>query len=396
MHKEIGTYNKNLNIALNQSVDGLRGIASLNVTISHFVAAFMPSLLYTSYPHVFSQTNNPGILFQILNLPFVTIFFNGHFAVLIFFVLSGYVLAMPYFSGGENTSLILQKRLWARYLRLNIPIFAAIWISFTLYALNLYFNSAAADISGSSSWLKHYFYPGISPWVALKESSYSSLLLGNNAFVPPLWTLKVEFIGSVYLLLFYLIKPRDRLILPLLVCFFLIGIYHGTDSIYYMAIFCGSLLNLLRMKPTLTVMAFVLGFYLGAYQYHSIWYAHLPSASHWIAETAIDKTLYNTLGALLMTAAVINGFGKSFLETRLVQFLGKISFPLYLIHFSVLCSITCYLYLALPQGRLSLLMQFPLYIGICFAVAWLFEKTVDQPGIRISHAFSQWLLKSHI
>jgi len=378
---------------INKSADGLRGIASLNVVISHFIAAFLPTLLYTSYPHVFSQTTNPGILFQILNLPFVTIFFNGHLAVLIFFVLSGYVLTMPYFSAEENASLILQKRLWARFLRLNIPIFVAVWISFTLYVLNLYFNSAAADISGSNSWLKNYFYPGISPWIAIKESLYGSLLLGNNTLVPPLWTLKVEFIGSVYLLLFYLIKPKNTLILPLLACFFLMGIYHGTDSIYYIAIFCGSLLNILRIGPSLTIIAFVLGFYMGGYQYHSIWYAHLPSVSHWIAETAIDKTLYNALGALLMTAAVINGFGKNFLETRLIQFLGKISFPLYLIHFSVLCSISCYLYLALPQGKLSLLMQFPLYIGICFAVAWIFEKTVDQPGIRISHRFSRWLLK---
>ena len=378
---------------INKCADGLRGIASLNVVISHFVAAFLPTLLYTSYPHVFSQTTNPGILFQMFNLPFVAIFFNGHFAVLIFFVLSGYVLAMPYFSKEPNISSILQKRLWARYLRLNIPIFVAVWLSCTLYALNLYFNNPAADISGSSSWLKNYFYPGISPWVAIKESLYGSLLLGNNTFVPPLWTLKVEFIGSVYLLLFYLIKPKNTLILPLLVCFFLMGIYHGTDSIYYIAIFCGSLLNILRIGPSLTVIAFVLGFYMGGYQYHSIWYAHLPSVSHWIAETAIDKTLYNALGALLITAAVINGFGKRFLETRFIQFLGKISFPLYLIHFSVLCSITCYLYLALPQGRLSLLMQFPLYIGICFTVAWMFEKMVDQPGIGISHRFSRWLLK---
>ena len=37
----------------NKSADGLRGIAALNVAISHFVAAFLPMMLYKNYLTLF-------------------------------------------------------------------------------------------------------------------------------------------------------------------------------------------------------------------------------------------------------------------------------------------------------------------------------------------------------
>ncbi len=69
----------------------------------------------------------------------VSIFYNGHFAVLIFFVLSGYVLTMPYYNQDESSG-VLSKRLWGRYLRLNIPIFFAISISYVVYVSGLYLS----------------------------------------------------------------------------------------------------------------------------------------------------------------------------------------------------------------------------------------------------------------
>jgi peptidoglycan/LPS O-acetylase OafA/YrhL len=39
----------------NKSADGLRGIAALNVTVHHFLAAFLPTALYKNYPFIFSD-----------------------------------------------------------------------------------------------------------------------------------------------------------------------------------------------------------------------------------------------------------------------------------------------------------------------------------------------------
>ncbi len=191
----------------NRSVDGLRGIAAFNVAVSHFVAAFLPSMLHKNYPSIFAKNHHPSGLFDVLTSPMVSIFYNGHFAVLIFFVLSGYVLTMPYYNQDESSG-VLSKRLWGRYLRLNIPIFFAISISYVVYVSGLYLNVHAADMSGSTEWLKNFFPSGILLSDAVKESVFQSIIFGNSALIPPLWTLKIEFIGSLYVLLFYISEAK--------------------------------------------------------------------------------------------------------------------------------------------------------------------------------------------
>ena len=109
--------------------DGLRGLAALNVVISHFMAAFTPFLMHYNYPETF-PAGQMSTFSTILNLPIFTILYNGHFAVLIFFVLSGYVLARPYYLDKSHS---LKNRLWGRYLRLNLPIAVSLLISFFLY-----------------------------------------------------------------------------------------------------------------------------------------------------------------------------------------------------------------------------------------------------------------------
>jgi peptidoglycan/LPS O-acetylase OafA/YrhL len=89
--------------------------------------------------------------------PFVSVFYNGEFAVIIFFCISGYVLALPYFEEEKNAQLILRKRLISRYLKLNIPIFFAVFISYYVYVSDLYFIIEAAKISGSIGWAANFW-----------------------------------------------------------------------------------------------------------------------------------------------------------------------------------------------------------------------------------------------
>ncbi len=114
---------------------------------------------------------------------------------------------MPYYNQDESSG-VLSKRLWGRYLRLNIPIFFAISISYVVYVSGLYLNVHAADMSGSTEWLKNFFPSGILLSDAVKESVFQSIIFGNSALIPPLWTLKIEFIGSLYVLLFYISEAK--------------------------------------------------------------------------------------------------------------------------------------------------------------------------------------------
>ncbi|WP_443147193.1 acyltransferase family protein [Paenibacillus sp. KACC 21273] len=74
-------------------LDGLRGLAALIVVISHFVVAFYPSLYNGSIDSVHTQKS---LELWISKSPF-NLFYNGNFAVCVFFVLSGYVLSYKFF-----------------------------------------------------------------------------------------------------------------------------------------------------------------------------------------------------------------------------------------------------------------------------------------------------------
>jgi peptidoglycan/LPS O-acetylase OafA/YrhL len=372
----------------NKYADGLRGIAAFNVAVAHFVAAFLPMMLHKNYPTIFSENPNPSQLFEILTSPIISIFYNGHFAVLIFFVLSGYVLTLPFFSNNSDSTILLQKRLWGRYLRLNIPIAIAILISYFVYKLGLYSNIQAAEMSGSVKWLNNFFPVGITALNTAKEAAYGGIFFGSGTLVPPLWTLKIEFIGSLYILLFYISKPQRAVFAPLLMVCCLIYAIHLQDSIYYFAIFAGSLLNNSKSISKYRFIIFALGLYFGGFQFNSVVYDYLPNLNFLGFDIWERKTFYNAIGAVLVTLSVLQGFGSKVFQSRLFQFLGRISYSIYLIHFIVLCSLSSFVYVHLPQSKLFVGINFVMYVVVCFGVSMIFEEIVDKGAISISHKFS--------
>ena len=133
------------------------------------------------------------------------------------------------------------------------------------------------------------------------------------------------------------------------------------------------------------IVIFIIGFYFGAYQMESSLYNFLPNLDFGAWD---NKTFYNTIGGILITAAVIKGFGAKIFESRIAQFLGKISFSIYLLHFIILCSLSSFLYIHFPQNNLFLMVNFCVYILVAFISAAIFEKFIDRKAINISHKFS--------
>jgi peptidoglycan/LPS O-acetylase OafA/YrhL len=370
---------------INKNADGLRGIACFSVVAHHFIAAFLPFLLHKNYPTIFMASDHSSVFLKLCTSPMITLFFNGQFAVVIFFVLSGYVLAAPYYTY-DNASLILQRRLLGRFLRLNIPVAVSILLSMLLYSCRKYYNLPASLVS-CSQWLSHYFPAGLSYFTGLEDMAWKSVVSGDATFNTALWTLKIEFIGSILLLLFYLLKPREKSSIAWLFFFYLIFQNYGKDSLFLFAIMIGSLLHAVTISKKWVPYVILIALYLGAFQFENRYYDFLP-----LVGVFKKKDFYETIGAVLLVAPIVQGYGKKFFETRILQFLGRISYSLYLVHFLILCSLSCAFYLFLPHTSLALLLNFFLYSLISILVSVVFYKYVDRPAITISHYFSNFLL----
>src|SRR5271168_2262717 len=112
-----------------RELDSVRGIASLTVVLLHFYDMWMP----TDRSHI---PHWQKIMFLLLKP-----LYSGSEAVILFFVLSGLVLSLPYLRGKGKPYPIFLKR---RVLRIYGPYLAAIVVS----------------IGGSYIWHGHHPYIG--------------------------------------------------------------------------------------------------------------------------------------------------------------------------------------------------------------------------------------------
>lgn len=362
-----------------RSADGLRGIAALNVAIFHFFAFFYPYLIKKNYP---SATNYdvPSLeLLDIIRFPLFNIFYNGQFAVLTFFVISGYVLTLPHYFGRPD---LIPRRFYGRYLRLNLPCAVAILVSYLIISNDLNFAHEARTLAGRATdptIISHLTF-----WDALKEMVYGAVILAHSEFNVPLWTIGVEFIGSLLVLSLFFPKSKKKIWIILGVI--ILGALVYTNSVtYLLAILLGSQIYRVKLDGYQITLIGIIGIYLGGYQYNSIYYDFLQ------VETWGSKNIMNSVGALFLTTAVINGFSKRLVLSGFAQFLGRISFPLYIIHYILLSSAFSYTYLHLGTGLPERIAHFVIYFVSSLVMASIFERYLDRPLLKVSKQFANWV-----
>ena len=96
-----------------------------------------------------------------------------------------------------------------------------------------------------------------------------------------------------------------------------------------------------------------------------------------------DRILVHTLAGVLMMFGVITNLGAGrVLNVRPLLFLGRLSFPIYLFHFPLLCSLGCGLFLALREVTS--------YAGSTIIVAIIYVVAVLMTGVLLTRVDEMW------
>jgi len=376
-------------------LDGLRGVAAVNVMIMHFFVALAPAMVYGStMPSHFGKLD---LLFSSTPLGLIG---AGNFSVCIFFVLSGYVLTRKYFKTKDN-SVIISSAV-RRYLRLFVPVFAAVMLSYLLASAGLYrYYLETMVVSAGSNYRGYWdFTPGIVD--AVKEAVWVSFFAGGKVpYNPVLWTMKMEFFGSMLVfamaLLFGSLRNRWTFYLASVVLFlnsyylaFIIGMVFADTFNSKMPIFKTN-------NQILLSIILVMGLFLGSYPISPV----KPDSLYSFLNTGLFKipyVTYHIISAGMIMYVLLNSRGmQSFFSSPVPVFLGKISYSLYLVHFPVISSFTCALFLALypllSYGAAFLIACF-LSLFLIVPLSYLFYKYVDTAGVELSKAFYNRLVNS--
>ncbi len=392
-------------------LDGLRGIAAVNVMIMHFFVALAPAMIYGS--KLPSHFGNLDLVFSSTPLGLIG---AGNFSVCIFFILSGFVLTHKYFEMKDN-SIIISSAV-RRYIRLFIPIFAVVMLSYLLASAGLYrYYLETMTISAGSNYRGYWaFTPDILD--ALKQAFWGSFFVGGKTvYNPVLWTMKIEFFGSMLVfamaLLFGQLRSRWTFYLAAALLFlnsnylaFIIGmlfadIFNSKLPIFKTGNWKGNETgnkagNKTGNKAILSAIL-ITGLFLGSYPMSPV----TSDSLYGFLDNGLFRTplvAYHIIGAGMIMYVLLSsqGLQKVFSSPGPV-FLGKISYSLYLVHFPVISSFTCALFLALypvlPYGE-AFLISCLSSLFIIIPLSYLFYRYIDITGVKLSKSFYNWLLNS--
>jgi len=376
-------------------LEGLRGIAAFIVVISHFVQIFYPALfnLDTNIIH------NP-IETQISKTP-LNILYNGNFSVCIFFVLSGFVLSYKFFE--TKNKQIIMSSIIRRYFRLAIPVFSSILLVYALLLFNGFYLDKISDltftqINTNYSIINKEFFS------MLYTGLYGTFFAWDSTYNPVLWTITYEFFGSFliyFFLLLFGVKNIRKFIYIILIFIF----YQS----YFLAFILGLLicdvyhnyndLNLffLKKKPVIWTL-FLIGLFLGSYPYIDV----TKTMYSYFNITYININwfmLYHIIGACFIMISILNISPiQRLLSHHIFLFLGKISFSIYLLHFTILCSLTSYLFAnfySIFSYNWSAFISFILSLVVLFISSYFMYKYIDINAIRWSKLINLKKSKYH-
>ncbi len=372
-------------------LDGLRGILCVLVVIEHCINFYKPDIRFTE------MAGLGGLIRKVVISTPLNIIYSGDMAVYIFFVLSGFVLSLSY-NRTQNHDYILSGVV-KRYPRIMLPVAASMLFMYIVMELT---DALIGQAFGAQ-------FLNILNQVAYRIP-FSHTILTNY----PLWSISYEMFGSflVFSLLAVFGKSKYRLFFySLVIIYFFVSLDKAHQDLYeyntYYALFVFGMMlcditkgGCFKINPATRLMMFLFGLilattplpregvsqYIGAYSYLKVF----DNFNYMQVSITIG-----VIGSMIFFASILDSkLAISALSTRGIRFLGKISFPLYLTHATVIYVISFLMHERYESvGIAEFIIATLLTIFISIPVAYLFERFIDMPSIKFSHKLSKLICK---
>jgi peptidoglycan/LPS O-acetylase OafA/YrhL len=384
-----------INPSRQSHLDAMRGAAALIVVLLHYFAAFYPWSIFGTHAKTSYQQHAAWevlAFYPPFGLPLA-----GHFAVCLFFILSGYVLSFSHLGeAGRVPKLVLA--IIKRPIRLGGLIWFTLILSALIWYFGHYYNVPTAELTRSKPWFSGFWAGSFDAghWLLTMLSATFSQ---GNTYNPPLWTIKTELYGSIMVYVFLLLIGNWRyrmLVLLLLIMAFYNSLYQG----FWFGLLAADIVKhrswLANKKSYISWILLALFLYFVNFpRYVSDEFRAGTIYRFWPSDAGFDGG-YPMLAAVLAFVLVLTSPAlKAWLLHPVWQFLGRISYALYLLHFLLLGSFSSWLFLRLTPG-MSYGSAFLIVTGsglvLAVLMAYVATRWVDEPVIGLSHIIERKLM----
>jgi peptidoglycan/LPS O-acetylase OafA/YrhL len=311
------------------NLESLRGFAALTVAMFHFQIGTL-------------LTNNS----------FVD---HGDQAVSFFFVLSGFVIAENYFEKLNNFSHVLKfqiKRFWRLY-----PVHLFVLVLYVFVELAKLYFIEYSDIKPTEK-----AFDDDQSLISFIKSIFLFQNILDNEFVwnRPAWSISVEFYTYLLFALLIVLFKKNSIFIFILIT----GYFYLSDIITINILINSNInLNFLGSHFKTCINAFSLGVVIN-YIYQKSKNIRINEIFCWISLLAVilimsnyrttlgslqignkfinTQILYSSFGILIILTSLVknDSYYSKILNFKFFQFLGKISYSFYMIHFLIVYLIT--------------------------------------------------------
>lgn len=359
-----------------ESLDGLRGVAALVVVIHHSFLLF-PALAVIHYTHV--PISDMGSWEWWWTHTPLHILWDGSSSVFIFFVLSGMVLVFPVLRSDNFGWLAYYAQ---RLVRLYVPVWGAVALAVAIIVTIPRIGTM------DNAWLEHHLEL---TWKAVVQDL--TLLRGAGQVASPLWSLEWEVLFSLFLPVYFWVARKwshlSTLKFGLCIAASGFGAVIDSKALTYLPMFLvGVVMAVERRRLDLAARR------IDQSSSPTIrWFAavvialSLLTAPWLLMPSDANRYLIEASSGLVLVGAALAVFiawqwqpAKTALGSRPAQWLGRISFSLYLTHEPIVIAVG---YLAGP-GQVA--WAVPVGISCSLIVAVLFYHVVERPGHRLAKA----------
>lgn len=362
-------------------LDSVRGLAALSVIAGHFIASYgLPQMIA-----FFSKTP-------------LALFMNGAGAVSLFFILSGYVLSIKFFSTDwqlETTSFSFLQFSISRIFRIYPLFFTALLIS---YFSRNYIDTSFITIPKETAYSERLW----SQVYTLKRFVLESLLIiripkdAGLRLLPQDWSLTIEILLSIcvpFLALFCRWRSVTFIVFSIFALYFLrINQYFfefilGVSLAYYTPILITKWSSINKFTKMLFLLTGII-LYTSAYTFPSLLIRYS------------DLLFFNITSwgsFIILTSVICSERLQRILNHSVLRFFGKISFGLYLFHYIIILAIVPFFIQYLNMAGLNDIPAIKI-LSFCFVIAstsilsyimyYLVERTFIKVGRTINSLLS--------
>jgi peptidoglycan/LPS O-acetylase OafA/YrhL len=347
-------------------LQSLRGIAAATVMIGHCLISYGPSALLIG-------------LSELL---------NGRAAVAVFFVLSGYVLTCSLQRGRFDRDAIL-----GFYVRRGFRLYPAIWVASAFGLAYLFALHWQIPPDRAGPLIQQSFRADRFDTLHIVTS-----IAGLTTFIiPQLWTIFIEIVASIAMPGIAFVALYRRQWFPCVLGVALLASLTIPNTYYHVTLYLidfvvgaglaipGLAMRLFQNAPARLLVS--LGLVMLACT------RFLP-LEYWGAAA----NLLELAAATLIIGALIGANEKVYLfRSRVLRFLGDISYSLYLLHFVVLCTVVKLFTLLQWASGTSVSIYVLAVLATCVTstitiiLAWLSYVYVEEPGIKLGKRLLRFL-----